>query len=72
MLILFSVGSEVASHQSSNICSGQVATFVNIHNIDVGINCKTECCNNVYVRVPDCALNAAMTSVLSILLMLYT
>jgi hypothetical protein len=40
MLIIFSVGSEVAFHQSWNICAGQVATSVNIHNIGVGINCK--------------------------------
>jgi hypothetical protein len=40
MLIIFGVGSKVASHQSSNICAGQVATSVNIHNIGAGINRK--------------------------------
>jgi hypothetical protein len=50
MLIIFSVGSEVASHQSSNICAGQVATSVNIHNIGAGMKCKLYMCEYVAVH----------------------
>jgi hypothetical protein len=45
MLIIVSVGSEVASHQSSNICTDQEAAAVDIHNIDVGM------CTCEYLRV---------------------